>query len=74
MFREKCMEYARLEKEVTDILQKLKELATHQLEAFHANRHGSFMKLDKELENVLGEKERRVGALRQHAAEHGCWP
>ena len=27
---------------------------------------------DKELENVLGEKERLLGALKQHRKDHGC--
>jgi hypothetical protein len=33
---------------------------------------GEFMRFDKELELLLGEKERRVGAMQQHAAEHRC--
>ena len=30
------------------------------------------MRLDKELENAVGLKERCVGALRQHEADHNC--
>jgi hypothetical protein len=30
------------------------------------------MRLDKELELLLGEKERRIGAMHQHAEEHKC--
>jgi hypothetical protein len=35
-------------------------------------RQTEFMKIDKELENTVGEKERAIGALRQHAEEQGC--
>jgi hypothetical protein len=30
------------------------------------------MAIDKEIENTLGEKERALGALREHQREHGC--
>jgi len=28
--------------------------------------------LDKEIENVIGEKERAMGALLEHRQSHGC--
>jgi len=34
----------------------------------------AFLHLDKELELLMGEKERAVGALREHDEEHGCQP
>ena len=70
----KCPEYAALEDNVTEALQKLVELIDAQLAAFRAREHGTFMRLDKELEMAVGQKERVIGALRQHAKDHGCRP
>ena len=68
----RCPEYARLEQEVTDILTKLSQLTQEQLRAFRDSNHTRFTQLDKELEIMIGQKERSLGALRQHAKEHGC--
>jgi len=70
----KCPEYAAMEDKVTEALQKLVELIDAQLAAFRAKEHGTFMRLDKELETAVGHKERNIGALRQHAKDHGCRP
>jgi hypothetical protein len=70
----KCPEYAALEDQVTEALQKLVDLIGAQLAAFRAREHGTFMRLDKELETAVGHKERVIGALRQHAKDHGCRP
>lgn len=67
-----CPEYDRLQKEVEEHLQKITDLTTAQLHAFQENEQSKFMRLDKKLENAMGEKERRIGAARQHAKEHGC--
>jgi hypothetical protein len=67
-----CAEYARLQSEVSSILQHLSDLATAQLEAFYANDPATFAKLDKQLEITVGEKERAIGAMREHAKDHGC--
>jgi len=32
------------------------------------------MSVDKKLENLVGAKERAIGALRQHLKEHKCQP
>lgn len=74
MFKEKgkCKDYERLQNEVEKILQKLTELTTRQLEAFQQQDQSTFTNIDKELENTMGEKERSIGAARQHAKEHGC--
>jgi hypothetical protein len=68
----KCEEYDRLQKDVEAILEKLREVTTLQLEVFRSRNQPEFIQLDKELELTVGEKERRIGALRQHAAEHRC--
>lgn len=72
MQSEKCAELARLEESVRSVLQQLIELTAAQLEAFRTRDQPEFLRLDKELENTIGLKERRIGALRQHGQEHGC--
>jgi hypothetical protein len=74
MSGERCAEYARLAVRVGEVLERLTNLTQAQLSAFRANDHGTLMRLDKELENTVGEKERRIGAMRQHASEHKCQP
>lgn len=69
---EKCAEYAELEERAHGILKKLPDLAQQQVQAIEAKDSDTFTKLDKELERTVGHKERTIGALRQHAADHGC--
>ena len=70
----KCAQYSTLQSEVEEILDRLTKLTTLQLESFRERDYEAFMKLDRELELVVGKKERFLGALRQHAKEHGCQP
>jgi cell division septum initiation protein DivIVA len=65
-----CNECERLRGEVQDALARLTHLTTAQLNAFRANDNATFMRLDKELENAMGSKERVIGAMRQHEREH----
>lgn len=74
MPEEKCPEFAALEAKAHAILKKLQMISTQQLEAFDRYDDEKFANFDRELENTVGEKERAIGALRQHAAEHGCQP
>jgi hypothetical protein len=67
-----CPENDRLTSEVDRILKDLAEKTTVLLELFRSKKPDSFARLDKELELLVGEKERAVGALRQHAKEHHC--
>jgi hypothetical protein len=67
---EKCARCGKLSEEVAEVLQHLRQLTTTQLEAFRGNDIGTFMRLDKELENEVGRKERAFGAWREHRAEH----
>jgi hypothetical protein len=69
---EKCAEYDRLQAEVMVVLEALTALTTQQLDAFQKHEQSRFVKLDKELENTVGLKERSIGALRQHLREHKC--
>jgi hypothetical protein len=68
----RCPEYVKLESEVESVLQKLTEITSAQLAAFQENDPVRVFRLDKELELTIGEKERALGALRQHVKEHGC--
>lgn len=72
--KERCAEYAGLQSEVSSILQRVSELTTEQLDAFQSNDQARFVTLDHELETAIGEKERTIGAMRQHVREHGCQP
>jgi hypothetical protein len=78
MRKEACEVHDRLTAEAHAQLKKLSQLVGKQVQAFEVSDHDKFMRYDKELENALGEKERRIGALRQHDEEHGCqnnsWP
>jgi len=69
---ENCEEYAILAAQVTTILEHVSELTRRQLKAFQEQNQTEFMRLDKDLENAMGKKERCIGALRQHEANHHC--
>ena len=74
MSEPKCPEYVRLRSEVENVLGNLAQVVTLQLELFRADDMSNWKGLDKELELTVGEKERRIGALRQHIREHKCVP
>jgi len=67
-----CPEYERLSSSVDQILRDLSEKTTLHLELFRSKQHEKFMHLDKELELLVGEQERAIGSLRQHAKDHQC--
>ena len=70
---QKCPEYIRLEAAVSNVLSRLANVATIQAERFRLGDESEFVRLDKEIELIVGEKERAIGALRQHSKEHRCW-
>jgi hypothetical protein len=67
-----CPEYDRLHAEVEGILGNLAQVTTLLLELFRSKDLAGVHRLDKELEFTVGEKERAIGALRQHIREHNC--
>ena len=69
-----CPEYIRLRSEVENVLGNLAQVTTLLLELFRKDESQKYKHLDKELELTVGEKERAVGALRQHIKEHKCQP
>lgn len=70
---DRCPVEERLAKTVSAILTHLIEITTAQLQAFREHRDEDLSRLDKELENTFGEKERTIGALDEHRKEHGCF-
>jgi hypothetical protein len=68
----RCPEFDKLSSQVEDVLKILVQTVTLQLEVFRSKKPREFARIDKELELLVGEKERRIGALRQHADEHKC--
>lgn len=67
-----CPEYDRLHAEVEAVLGNLAQVSTLLLELFRSKDLAGVRRLDKELELTVGEKERSIGALRQHVKEHKC--
>jgi hypothetical protein len=67
-----CAEYDRLHTEVENVLGNLAQVTTTLLELFRSKDLNAVHRLDKELELTVGEKERTLGALRQHIKEHQC--
>jgi len=65
-----CPECARLKRDVEEVLQQEMRLASTQLEAFRKNETERFLRLDKELESVMGAKQRIIGAVREHDRAH----
>lgn len=55
-------------------MQHLIELTTLMRQVFLAGDYRVFSRHDKELENAVGQKERAIGALKQHSLEHRCQP
>lgn len=72
MLENRCAEHDNLVAKAHAVLEKLHNLTREQLESFQAGEDERFMRLDRELENTVGEKERAIGALRQHDEAHGC--
>lgn len=69
-----CPEYTRLRSELENVLGNLAQVTMLLLELFRSDNSEKYKHLDKELELTVGQKERAVGALRQHVKEHKCRP
>jgi hypothetical protein len=69
-----CREYERLRSEVESVLGNLAQVTTLLLELFRSRDFPGVHRLDKELELTVGQKERCIGALRQHIKDHNCVP
>jgi len=67
-----CNEYVRLRADVENVLGNLAQVTTLTLELFRAGDFDAVKNLDQQIELAVGEKERCLGALRQHLTEHNC--
>lgn len=72
MASEQCPEHEQLQGAVLEMLQKIAAIVTEQLRALQENDRTRFRALDKALEQAVGEKERRIGAMQQHETDHRC--
>lgn len=70
--RTACTRQQELIGEVVSRLQRLVELPHAESKALQKGRDESWKKIDQEIEMVMGEKERCIGALNEHRSEHGC--
>ena len=67
-----CARRDELIAEVQGHLIRLAELARQEVELVAEGSNNAWRAVDKEIENVIGEKERSLGALVEHRKEHGC--
>ena len=67
-----CSMREKLYEEAQEVLQKIRTCTQTQIEAVQERDQGKLMAADKQLEMLVGEKERTFGALRQHIEEHQC--
>jgi len=72
MYAEKCADYAQLQYEMRESLEKMAKLTAAQLEAFRQNDMIAFRRLEDALETATRLKSRAMSALRDHREEHGC--
>ena len=67
-----CTRQQELIREVIARLSRLAVLAHEETRALTQGHGESWKQIDQEIENVIGEKERCIGALNEHRLEHGC--
>ncbi len=67
-----CIKQQELIAEVESILEKIARLARSEADAIRGSAENAWMEVDKQIELAIGEKERAIGALREHRKEHGC--
>jgi hypothetical protein len=67
-----CAERQKLSQAAALILDQIIAVNKLQIEALRSSNMRKLLKHDKELELLVGEKERVFGALHQHTKEHRC--
>ena len=70
--RAPCARQQELIAETQVYLMRLSELARKEADAIESRDENEILAIDKDIETTLGNKERALGALHQHRAEHGC--
>ena len=66
-----CLRQQELIGEVQKYLIELSRLAREEAEVVKY-KDGRWLEIDKKIEQTLGDKERAIGALREHRETHGC--
>jgi hypothetical protein len=67
-----CKTRERLEGLAQHHLRELAALAHEEAAVLKTGDDDEILAIDKRIENKIGEKERTIGALQSHRAEHGC--
>lgn len=67
-----CVEQQRLIEVVQQHLIRIAELSRATADAMASRNDDLIAELDRQVEREIGEKERALGALRQHRKDHGC--
>ena len=67
-----CEERERLSKAAMDTLRQIVTVTQQLIEANQLNDLMEIRRLDPQLEQLVGAKERAFGALAQHKNDHGC--
>jgi hypothetical protein len=67
-----CLRQQELIADVQGHLIRLSELARFTSAAVAAGNENTVAELDRQFEEEVGEKERAMGALREHRKMHGC--
>jgi len=61
-----------LQERVAAALRRLASLALKQADLIRRRERSDFDAIDRLIEITLRDKERSIGALKQHRIEHGC--
>ena len=67
-----CSRQQQFIEQVQRHLIRLSELAREEALIIASQNDNTWLAIDKQIEHELGEKERCLGALHEHRAEHGC--
>lgn len=67
-----CTKYDELSERAMAALDDLFRLVHRQVEAMKKSDNKIAHSFDEDIELLIAEKERALGALRQHRDEHGC--
>ncbi len=67
-----CARRDELAAESQQALEQIIQITIQAREALRQGNQAEMLRTDRALELALGEKERLIGALREHKTQHGC--
>lgn len=67
-----CAEKERLMHAVQEKLMEVARFARLEVDIIASGDRDKILEYDQKIENLLGEKERTLGAYYQHVDDHGC--